>query len=215
MTDIHKGGRPPIKRPEGFYEGLLREYETMTIRQMAESGITVTTVAVGDGADYSGLPRMAEAVALLGRSHLISKGILLSRTAWRKNTVIAVERLIPSSLNRISAWSFSSGSIRIQRFAVLGIIRSPPSKSLYMYDFVIAIPYFLEIPRECNGPAPSAPLPLREAAGSKRALDGEKDGGAPRSPGTLRAACPNRAFLFMICTVPFPSRDGLLPQSAI
>ena len=31
------------------------------IRQMAESGITVTTVAVGDGADYSGLTRMAEA----------------------------------------------------------------------------------------------------------------------------------------------------------
>ena len=31
------------------------------IRQMAEAGITVTTVAVGDGADYSGLTRMAEA----------------------------------------------------------------------------------------------------------------------------------------------------------
>lgn len=35
MTDIHKGGRPPIKRPDGFYESLLREYETMTLGQMA------------------------------------------------------------------------------------------------------------------------------------------------------------------------------------
>lgn len=35
MGDIHKGGRPPIKRPDGFYEALLREYETMTIGQMA------------------------------------------------------------------------------------------------------------------------------------------------------------------------------------
>ena len=31
------------------------------VRQMAEAGITVTTVAVGDGADYSGLTKMAEA----------------------------------------------------------------------------------------------------------------------------------------------------------
>ena len=31
------------------------------VRQMAEAGITVTTVAVGDGADYTGLTRMAEA----------------------------------------------------------------------------------------------------------------------------------------------------------
>lgn len=35
MRDIHKGGRPPIERPEGFYRGLLLEYETMTIGQMA------------------------------------------------------------------------------------------------------------------------------------------------------------------------------------
>lgn len=35
MKDIHKGGRPPVMRPEGFYESLLREYETMTIKQMA------------------------------------------------------------------------------------------------------------------------------------------------------------------------------------
>ena len=33
--DIHKGGRPPVQRPEGFYANLLKEYETMTIRQMA------------------------------------------------------------------------------------------------------------------------------------------------------------------------------------
>jgi len=31
------------------------------VRRMAEAGITVTTVAVGDGADYTGLTRMAEA----------------------------------------------------------------------------------------------------------------------------------------------------------
>lgn len=35
--DIHKGGRPPIQRPEGFYPSLLAEYERMTIAQMAES----------------------------------------------------------------------------------------------------------------------------------------------------------------------------------
>lgn len=46
MSDIHKGGRPPIQRPEGFYENLLREYETMTIRQMAESHkVTRTTIS--------------------------------------------------------------------------------------------------------------------------------------------------------------------------
>lgn len=46
MMSIHKGGRPPIKRPEGFYENLLREYDTMTIRQMAEShNVTRTTIS--------------------------------------------------------------------------------------------------------------------------------------------------------------------------
>ena len=46
MSDIHKGGRPPIQRPAGFYEGLLREYETMTIQQMADSHkVTRTTIS--------------------------------------------------------------------------------------------------------------------------------------------------------------------------
>lgn len=34
--DIHKGGRPRKIRPDSFYKSLLKEYETMTIRQMAE-----------------------------------------------------------------------------------------------------------------------------------------------------------------------------------
>lgn len=43
---IHKGGRPPIQRPDGFYEALLREYETMTIQQMAEAHkVTRTTIS--------------------------------------------------------------------------------------------------------------------------------------------------------------------------
>lgn len=37
QKDIHRGGRPKIVRPRGFYESLLREYEIMTIAQMAES----------------------------------------------------------------------------------------------------------------------------------------------------------------------------------
>lgn len=46
IRDIHKGGRPPVKRPEGFYESLLREYEVMTIGQMAESHkVTRTTIS--------------------------------------------------------------------------------------------------------------------------------------------------------------------------
>ncbi len=46
MTNIHKGGRPPVIRPDGFYEGLLREYETMTIKQMADSHkVTRTTIS--------------------------------------------------------------------------------------------------------------------------------------------------------------------------
>lgn len=33
-------------RPDGFYEGLLREYETMTIKQMADSHkVTRTTIS--------------------------------------------------------------------------------------------------------------------------------------------------------------------------
>lgn len=44
--DIHKGGRPPIQRPEGFYENLLREYEVMTIGQMADCHkVTRTTIS--------------------------------------------------------------------------------------------------------------------------------------------------------------------------
>lgn len=35
--DIHRGGRPKTIRPKGFYELLLREYETMTIGQMAQT----------------------------------------------------------------------------------------------------------------------------------------------------------------------------------
>jgi predicted DNA-binding protein (UPF0251 family) len=43
--DIHKGGRPPIVRPEGFYEMLLTEYETMTTAQMAAvHGVTRSTI---------------------------------------------------------------------------------------------------------------------------------------------------------------------------
>jgi transcriptional regulator with XRE-family HTH domain len=34
--NIHKGGRPKTVRPSGFYQALLREYENMTLRQMAE-----------------------------------------------------------------------------------------------------------------------------------------------------------------------------------
>lgn len=46
MTDIHKGGRPPIKRPDGFYETLLKEYEVMTIGQMADSHkVTKATIS--------------------------------------------------------------------------------------------------------------------------------------------------------------------------
>lgn len=46
IKDIHKGGRPPIQRPDGFYESLLREYETMTIGQMAEvHKVTRTTIS--------------------------------------------------------------------------------------------------------------------------------------------------------------------------
>ena len=46
VKDIHKGGRPPIPRPEGFYQELLREYETMTINQMAQChGVTRTTIS--------------------------------------------------------------------------------------------------------------------------------------------------------------------------
>ena len=37
QRDIHKGGRPPVVRPAGFYEALLREYDTMTTRQMADA----------------------------------------------------------------------------------------------------------------------------------------------------------------------------------
>lgn len=44
--DIHKGGRPKIQRPEGFYESLLREYETMTTSQMAAfHGVTRQTIS--------------------------------------------------------------------------------------------------------------------------------------------------------------------------
>lgn len=37
QKDIHKGGRPKLVRPKGFHESLLREYETMTVGQMAAS----------------------------------------------------------------------------------------------------------------------------------------------------------------------------------
>jgi hypothetical protein len=44
--DIHKGGRPRITRPEGFYEALLREYDTMTTSQMATfHGVTRQTIS--------------------------------------------------------------------------------------------------------------------------------------------------------------------------
>lgn len=33
--DIHKAGRPPVIRPASFYETLLRDYETHSIRQLA------------------------------------------------------------------------------------------------------------------------------------------------------------------------------------
>lgn len=36
MRDIHKGGRPRKERPEGFWSMILREYDSMTIAQMAE-----------------------------------------------------------------------------------------------------------------------------------------------------------------------------------
>lgn len=45
-TDIHKGGRPPKVRPDGFYDMLLREYDTMTIGQMADfHKVTRTTIS--------------------------------------------------------------------------------------------------------------------------------------------------------------------------
>lgn len=44
--DIHKGGRPRAQRPAGFYESLLREYETMTTTQMAVfHGVTRQTIS--------------------------------------------------------------------------------------------------------------------------------------------------------------------------
>lgn len=36
IKDIHKGGRPPVQRPEGFYRKILEEYDVMTIGQMCE-----------------------------------------------------------------------------------------------------------------------------------------------------------------------------------
>lgn len=46
MKDIHKGGRPPIQRPDGFYETILNEYESMTIAEMAEfHNVTRTTIS--------------------------------------------------------------------------------------------------------------------------------------------------------------------------
>lgn len=46
MKDIHVGGRPPIVRPEGFYEALLVEYETMSTVQMAKArGVSRPTIS--------------------------------------------------------------------------------------------------------------------------------------------------------------------------
>lgn len=46
MTSIHKGGRPPITRPEGFYEGVLKCYESMTIKQIADAyGVSKPTIS--------------------------------------------------------------------------------------------------------------------------------------------------------------------------
>lgn len=46
VKDIHKGGRPPVKRPDGFYEGVLNCYETMTTSQMAKAyGVTRQTIS--------------------------------------------------------------------------------------------------------------------------------------------------------------------------
>lgn len=36
MKDIHKGGRPPIKRSNTFYLQLLNRYQTHSTRQLAE-----------------------------------------------------------------------------------------------------------------------------------------------------------------------------------
>lgn len=45
VKDIHKGGRPPIVRPEGFYKRILEEYEVMTTGQMAKvHGVTRPTI---------------------------------------------------------------------------------------------------------------------------------------------------------------------------
>lgn len=45
-TSIHKGGRPKVTRPNGFYESLLREYETMSTSQMAAShNVTRQTIS--------------------------------------------------------------------------------------------------------------------------------------------------------------------------
>ena len=45
MNRIHKGGRPIKQRPEGFYERLLEEYESMSYRQLAEChGVSTHTI---------------------------------------------------------------------------------------------------------------------------------------------------------------------------
>ena len=36
MRDIHKGGRPPVARPDGWAQMILSEYDRMTIKQMAD-----------------------------------------------------------------------------------------------------------------------------------------------------------------------------------
>lgn len=42
---IHKAGRPPIVRPQQFYTKLLREYEVLTVSQMAKIyGVTRGTI---------------------------------------------------------------------------------------------------------------------------------------------------------------------------
>lgn len=45
VKDIHKGGRPKVIRPDGFYLALLDEYQTATIGQIAISrGVSKATI---------------------------------------------------------------------------------------------------------------------------------------------------------------------------
>ncbi len=45
IKDIHKGGRPKVVRPDGFYMALLNEYQTATIGQLAVArGVSKATI---------------------------------------------------------------------------------------------------------------------------------------------------------------------------